>query len=511
MLPTVLREQRRCSWSTLTMVDACHAVAQMRHLAAASASVEEFAQRAMMALHSLFGAAHGTGSEIVLARCFVTRSAGALGPRDREYASAAVEGGIDDQTLCLVLAGSAGEEGRWNDPQRSTRYRAIPITAPQFATQFPMFSEVFRQIGLVVKKEHGRSVLEMRVPGTGCNVFTVPVAKGSPYVPRQADFVERYGVTSVIGCGGMSHEGEYFVTVLFLRTPISQDAVQLFRLFALALQLGFVTIHERTIVSGSTSHAAVVEELLGLYQETIGLQVRSLQHKEAQLHHLAERLIAAEEEERARIARELHDHVVSGLAGIGFGLQAVVHVPPHTKEEMLDTLRGFVSEIETLVASTRNLAFHLHPVVLDRVGITAALNRLLDDVERRKTLQVIRHIEELPRPLAPMVAAALYRIAEEALQNIIKHAGIQECRVSLVVHEGVVDLCVQDSGRGFPAHHYHAGGSGLGLLSITERTRQIGGQITIDSAPGKGTLIRVRVPLPATEGMESCHGAYHTL
>jgi two-component system NarL family sensor kinase len=212
------------------------------------------------------------------------------------------------------------------------------------------------------------------------------------------------------------------------------------------------------------------------------------------LRALAERVMTAQEDERSRVASELHDHVVSELGGIVFGLRSLIRCPPMTKEEMMTALERVVGELEELSTSARQLSFHLHPVMLDRVGIACALNKLLDDVSRRTGLRIERTIQQVECPLLPMASAALYRVAEEAIQNVIKHAQVDRVQVHLgVVNEAVV-FRVRDEGRGFQVQRHRAGSAGLGLLSMAERIRQVGGQLRLESEPGVGTEIEVRIP-----------------
>jgi signal transduction histidine kinase len=209
--------------------------------------------------------------------------------------------------------------------------------------------------------------------------------------------------------------------------------------------------------------------------------------------------MTAQEDERSRVACELHDHVVSELGGIIFGLRSLIQCPPMTREEMMTELERVAGELEEVTTSTRELSFCLHPVMLDRVGLSCALNKLLDDVSRRTGLRIVRNIEEVRYPLGPLAAAALFRVAEEAIHNVVKHAGVDEAEVQLRMAEAAIVFRVHDEGRGFQVHRHQAGSAGLGLLSMAERIRQVGGQLRLESEPGAGTQIEVRIPCVITQ------------
>src|SRR5262249_41594957 len=288
--------------------------------------------------------------------------------------------------LCLSLVGSAGVVAGWNDPALSSRYRAIPIGSEKFASQFPMFAEVFRQVGVAPDDcRFGAGAMNMGPAGTTCSVFSVPVALDSPYIPAQDEFVRPFGIRSVVGFGGWYGQGRYFLVILFARVPIPRQSVDSLRLLALAVRGGFhgvsgVIAKQVRFGCPGAGHVQTLEELLTLYEATVEAQMGMRGEQRDQLRALAERVMRAQEDERSRVASELHDHVVSQLGGIVFGLRSLSRRPPVTKDEMMTALDGVVGELEELTTTTREFSFHLHPVMLDRVGTACALNKLLDDV-----------------------------------------------------------------------------------------------------------------------------------
>ncbi|HVG06857.1 MAG TPA: tetratricopeptide repeat protein [Thermoanaerobaculia bacterium] len=214
------------------------------------------------------------------------------------------------------------------------------------------------------------------------------------------------------------------------------------------------------------------------------------------------RLIAGEEEARRRIARELHDDHCQRLAALGFELEAVRRqvAEDDPRRSGLDILGA---NLAGLGEDLRRLSHELHPAILERRGLSAALRDACGEIERRHGLPVRLSLpqqeDQLPR-LPHDIALGLYRIAQEALSNIIRHAAAREVHVTLRISSRQASLSVADDGAGFDADEANQA-DGLGLASIEERAGLLGGRCRFISAPGAGTEIEVSVPLPEPEGM----------
>jgi tetratricopeptide (TPR) repeat protein len=214
------------------------------------------------------------------------------------------------------------------------------------------------------------------------------------------------------------------------------------------------------------------------------------------------RLIAGEEEARRRIARELHDDHCQRLAAFGFELEAVRRqlAADDPRRAGLDVLGA---NLAGLGEDLRRLSHELHPAILERRGLSEALRDACGEVERRHGLPVRLSVNPSPTSeegkLPQDIALGLYRIAQEALSNIIRHAAAREVRVTLRISSRQARLSVADDGAGFDLDKAHQSG-GLGLASIEERAGLLGGRCRIASAPGAGTGIEVIVPLPEPEG-----------
>lgn len=212
--------------------------------------------------------------------------------------------------------------------------------------------------------------------------------------------------------------------------------------------------------------------------------------KNAQLHEQAEKLAVVEE--RQRLARELHDSVTQALYSINLYAEAARMALSAGKEgiaaENLQAVRNMAREA---MLDMRMLIFELHPPGLEEAGLASALQARLEAVESRSGLQTEFQINGEKR-LPLTVEEELYRIAQEALTNAVKHAGAQKVIVRLTADDDLFCLEVQDDGSGFNLTEAEKS-VGLGLRSIRERVQCVNGELTIDSIPGEGTTLRVKV------------------
>ena len=228
----------------------------------------------------------------------------------------------------------------------------------------------------------------------------------------------------------------------------------------------------------------------------------------SELQQLSVRLIAAQEEERRSIARELHDEVGQVLTAIKMELavaQRRIEVnggPPH----VLDDSR---SVVEGALATVRDLSHLLHPALLDDLGLPAAVEWYLKSFGERHGLRVDLLQEGMNERLTAEVEAAAYRIVQEALTNVAKHAKATRCRVYLQRPSTTVLITVEDDGVGFDSVAPRAGQPrGLGLIGIRERVSDLRGSLRIESTSGKGTRITVELPARARPTLpEELHAA----
>jgi len=204
------------------------------------------------------------------------------------------------------------------------------------------------------------------------------------------------------------------------------------------------------------------------------------------------RVVAAQEQERRRLARELHDETGQALTSILLGLRTVEEAGGETE------MRAAVAEVRDLVRSTlrdvRQLAVELRPKALDDFGLVAALERLTESFSEQTGIAVGFESTLPPDRLAPEIETALYRIVQECLTNIVKHARAGSVSIVLGRKRDAVTAVVEDDGVGFePAKTRE---EGLGLIGMRERVALVGGRLTIESRPGAGTTFVAEVPVP---------------
>ncbi len=221
---------------------------------------------------------------------------------------------------------------------------------------------------------------------------------------------------------------------------------------------------------------------------------QQLQNANAALQALSARLIGAQEEERARIARELHDDLNQQIAVVSMALGNLKKSIPEDNPDLRSQGERIRQKLVNISEGVRRLCHELHPAILEHAGVAAALSRYCTELRELSALRVALRTEGKFEDIPAASALAIYRVAQEALQNVIKHAGPCEVSVSLSERNGEVSLQVSDNGAGLPPGQGQVNGGGLGLISMKERARLVKGTLAIESQPGAGTTIRLRVP-----------------
>jgi PAS domain S-box-containing protein len=219
--------------------------------------------------------------------------------------------------------------------------------------------------------------------------------------------------------------------------------------------------------------------------------------REHELQLLSGARVVAQEEERRRIAREIHDSLGQLLTAIKFNVEILEDLipkdsPDHQRSEDTKSL------LDSAMAEAREISYNLMPSVLVDFGLAPALQLLCEQFSKRRTVKMECHVHGLTERLEPTLEITLYRIVQEALNNIAKHANAPEGSVQVVCHRDGVRVTIEDSGKGFELTALAAssdGRHGMGLVSMRERAASFQGTLTIDSAPNAGTTIVVEIPL----------------
>jgi signal transduction histidine kinase len=228
-----------------------------------------------------------------------------------------------------------------------------------------------------------------------------------------------------------------------------------------------------------------------------------LSQKEAAARQLSRQLVSAQEAERRRVARELHDELGQALTALKINLDLAQRALAAAAPPELAKLQHNLREARALAGQTlelaRDLALDLRPAMLDDLGLAAALRWTVDRYERRTGQKLHCQINLAGLNLSPELEIALYRLINEALTNVARHAAAGQVWVYLGVEKGRLLARVKDNGRGFDLAAWQqspAASTSLGLISMRERAALLGGELTIASKPGRGTTVEARFPLP---------------
>lgn len=248
-------------------------------------------------------------------------------------------------------------------------------------------------------------------------------------------------------------------------------------------------------VAALPDHGRTVLQMAITDVTAIALESRDLQRSREQLRQLSASMVDAREEERRRIARELHDELGQRLSALHMelsSLQASAAEPP--TKTCIATMLGMIDET---VASVRRIATELRPLMLDDLGLVSAIEWLCQSWARRMGIEVRLDIGQDDPPVSEAASIALYRMVQEALTNVARHAQATRVGIRMRQQSGELVLAVRDDGIGFSEQSMLREGS-HGLMGIRERAYMLGGQLEIGNARGGGGRIKVRLPLIAT-------------
>lgn len=260
----------------------------------------------------------------------------------------------------------------------------------------------------------------------------------------------------------------------------------------------------RAVAQGNLDTTVTVSghDEFGFLAASFNRMLDSLRRSRAEIEELSnlrsellDRVVTAQEAERRRIARELHDDTGGALTAILLRLKALEDKVQGEKEvaRSLAEIRGALGEA---IAGLRCLALELRPVVFDELGLTGALQQIARNYSDKFNLKIHLAAREVEKRLPPKAELAIYRIVQEALNNVIKHAEASEVSILLEPRGEALRLIVEDNGRGFDPE-VSAYRKGLGLFSMRERAALLGGKVIIESTPARGTTIYVDIPITA--------------
>ena len=212
-------------------------------------------------------------------------------------------------------------------------------------------------------------------------------------------------------------------------------------------------------------------------------------------------MISAQEDERRRISRELHDDMNQRLAVLAFNIQSA-QKGLGASSPMYLTLQKLYEGVSSLSDDVRNLAYQLHPSILDDLGLEVALRSFVDEFSKWEGIPVAFTATDLPVSLPHELASCLYRVTQECMRNVSRHSKATQVEVHLRGVDGGLRLSILDNGKGFEVKARRSGKHGLGLIGMEERVRVVQGTYEVKSAPGQGTEVMVWVPNPKEESLQ---------
>jgi signal transduction histidine kinase len=259
--------------------------------------------------------------------------------------------------------------------------------------------------------------------------------------------------------------------------------------------------------SGLVSYLATAKEKSDKLNEKLLLEVaereriaKELRNSEGHLRYLSAELLSAHEKERRLVAQEIHDSIGASLAGAKFKMQDIFKQVGEGRPQTRALLESIMPMIQGTIDEARRIQMALRPPILDDLGILPTLHWFCREFETTYSgihINMEIHIQEDVIP--DSLKTVIYRVSQEALNNIAKHSKANEVSLSLVKIGQVIKLAIRDNGQGFDpaAAHSHSGaGRGLGLESMRERVELSGGAYSIESSEGAGTVVRASWPLP---------------
>ncbi len=264
-----------------------------------------------------------------------------------------------------------------------------------------------------------------------------------------------------------------------------------------------VKVRERTAELAEVNKALVAEisermeteRSLRASEDALQASQRALRQSSDDLQALAARLLTAQEEDRRRISRDLHDDVNQRLAMLAVDVETLSLRPPASQAVLGRNLRSVQDRIVELSDDIRRFVHQLHPSILDDLGLPIALQQLMDDFAGRTGLKSTFRHDHVPAALPPDLATCFYRVAQESLSNVARHANASRVEMDLVGADRGLALSVTDDGRGFDRQKTGSSFAGLGMVSMHERLRLVGGALEVTSGIRTGTTVRAWAPV----------------
>lgn len=264
-----------------------------------------------------------------------------------------------------------------------------------------------------------------------------------------------------------------------------------------------IRVRQRTQELADVNHALVeeiaerieTERSLRNSEAVLQANQQELRQSREELRALAGQLLTAQEEDRRRISRDLHDDINQRLAMLSMDLWQAEKGESSDAHSLRSTICLVSDRLTAISDDVRQMAYRFHPSILDDLGLVKAIRRQIDDFTARTGIKIAYVHRDPTTALPAEIAICLYRILQESLSNIVRHAHASQVEVELICEDDLVSLSVHDNGKGFDRAQLSQTGAHLGLLSMKERVRLAKGRFGINSTPSQGTHIHVEIPL----------------
>jgi signal transduction histidine kinase len=222
---------------------------------------------------------------------------------------------------------------------------------------------------------------------------------------------------------------------------------------------------------------------------------KTLQKHREELKGLTARLFHSQELERRRIARELHDEAGQALTGINFALETIEKSLSPEVGPSMEYIAEIKKQINRTYEEMRRISYSLHPTLLTDLGLEPALDSYLTNISKYRRLAIDFKMVGFEERLDPEIETILYRISQEVLTNTLKHAKAKHFIISIIKSYPYIIFLAEDDGVGFDPGEFDENKQALGLLSMRERADMLGGKFSLRTSKGKGTRIRIEIPM----------------
>ena len=472
--------------------------AALRLMGDGAASMEEAADRIVRYLYDHLVDTRGDRAT-ALVRFFITRPYCQLDGELQAHIDRFLgHPPVDPNLRCQTLLATVGDNPLWHSRHNSRFYKVHPLSK-EIVNVTPMFAQVSEMFGIMLDQavDPDPGLIIDQVEST-YNIFHVPDAVGNAYIPDQTEFVAPYGVQSLLGFYGLLPSGSLFTVIVFAKVAIEREATNYFRTLALNAKMAILPFDDIAVFAGdSRPSAAAGQETARLRSQAAGLKQLLAVHEQVvqeQSHQIAQMVAeSAVTEERRRLARDLHDSVTQALYSQTLYAEAAIRqLDGGNTARAAQHLGQLKENAQQALREMRLLIFELRPPALEEDGLVAALRVRLDAVEARTGLETAVTAPE-PLLLTAEIETGLYWIAQEALNNTLKHAQASRIEIVLTQDANKVMLSIADDGVGFDAAGSPRAGT-LGLRSMQERAAKLGWQLRIVSSPGQGATVQVEAP-----------------